>query len=310
MSLNQIISIEQKARLSVENKRLKISVNDHTQYFAFSDIAVLFLDNAAIYLSNAVLQACSTANIVVLISDKQHIPTMAAFPYAYNNQIAHRIRLQVKFLGSSAMELWAHIVQSRIYSQIEVLNELGCSGSNILQGYAQEVQAGDKTMVEAKATRWYWNRLFGNTFTRYKRGATDSINSRLNYGYAIIRSAVARVLSAYGLNLAIGVGHHRKDNPFNLAEDLVEPFRYIVEKKVFYSKVDTEFSTKDRAELLSMLEEVVIVGSKSFRLFSAIEIVAQSYCRILADNSQHIVLPHLPDRKEIENPQQSLLQVV
>ena len=148
-------------------------------------------------------------------------------------------------------------------------------------------------MVEAKAARVYWNALFGENFMRYKHGATDGINSALNYGFAIVRSAMARVLTSYGLHVSFGLGHCRKDNPFNLVEDMMEPFRFIVERYVFQSAHKQDFNASKRSALLQVLDTTVNMQGKTYRSISAMEMVVQSFCRALENTKAALLLPSL-----------------
>lgn len=310
MSLHQIIVIERRASLSVDKKRLKICIDDEKHFFAFSDVAVLYLDYIGIQLSSSVLQACAKANTVVLVSDKKHMPSMMGIPYGYNNQCAKRSILQCQYLDTDmSRHWWKEIIKSRIITQAETLRELDCEGSGLLSEYTAQVLPGDSTMVEAKAARVYWDALFGESFLRHKQGATDLINSSLNYGFAIVRAAMARVLISYGLHLSFGVGHCRKDNPFNLVEDMTEPFRFMVERYVFKSMRSKcsdnseSFDAAKRADLLKVLDASVKIKGKTYRSISAMEIAAQSFCRVLENNAAPLILPSAMVGDDYDFPQ-------
>ncbi len=301
MSLHQIVVLEQNATLSVDKKRLKICVQNKEHFFAFADIAVLYLDSIAIRLSHAVLQACSKANTVVLVSDERHMPAMMCLPHSYNNQQARRSMSQARHLNTEiSHKWWQLLVKSRISTQADTLQALQCKNADVLYEYALQVLPGDSTMVEAKAARVYWGALFGKNFIRHKQGATDAINSALNYGFAIVRAAMARVLTSYGLHLSFGFGHCRKDNPFNLVEDMMEPFRFIVERYVFQSAQEQVFNASVRRELLQVLDSSVPMQGKTYRSISAMEMVVQSLCRALEDTKASLILPSLDGESEYE----------
>lgn len=301
MSLHQIVVLEQNASLSVDKKRLKICIKDTEHFFAFSDIAVLYLDSFAIRLSHAVLQACSKANTMVIISDEKHMPSMMCLPHSYNNQHARRSMLQSQYLNTQlSRHWWQAIVKSRIHTQAETLQSLHRSGTDILYEYVSQVLPGDSTMVEAKAARVYWNALFGERFLRYKQGATDSVNSALNYGFALVRSAMARVLTSYGLHVSFGLGHCRKDNPFNLVEDMMEPFRFIVERHVFQSAHEQSFNASKRSALLRILDSSISMQGKMYRSISAMEMLVQSFCRAMETASMRLVLPSVDSEDAYE----------
>ena len=101
-----------------------------------------------------------------------------------------------------------------------------------------------------------------------KEGAEDSVNSRLNYGYAILRSLVARELVAAGLSPELGLGHKSAENPFNLADDFMEPYRFAVERHVKSTDTSQPLSSATKLQLASFAESEVKLGKNNFRLFA------------------------------------------
>lgn len=300
MALNHIIIIEKNATLSVNAKRLQICMNDTSCYFSFDDIAVLYLDFYSIRISNSVLKECGKHNVVVLISDEKHLPSLQALPFAYNNRQAKRAMIQAKHVGDDISKTWwKQIVQARIGTEIHTLHMCGYMNTETLSRYRAEVLPGDTSMVEAKAARLYWNALFGNTFKRHQQGAEDYINSCLNYGYAIIRAAMARGIASYGLIPAFGMGHTRADNPFNLVEYLMEPFRFLIEQYV-YEHQEGVFNSKARANMLSIFDTTIIIQGREHRVFSAMEYMIQSYCRVLENTALDIYMPGMIHSYDME----------
>ena len=133
---------------------------------------------------------------------------------------------------------------------------------------------------------------------REKQGATDIVNSCLNYGYAILRSAVARSLAAAGYCLNFGVGHCRRDNPFNLAEDFIEPFRFIAERAVLkilqkYPEADILSSTRKKELISEILSTELFVNDCSYRLFPGINFTVECFGKVLDDPRRKLLLPNL-----------------
>jgi CRISPR-associated protein Cas1 len=118
------------------------------------------------------------------------------------------------------------------------------------------------------------------------------LNARLNYGFAVLRALVARQLAMSGLNAALGLGHRRQDNPFNLADDFTEPFRYLVERHVRnMENVSGKLTSTIKAALLRFMEQEVGMGGQQYRLGSAVAEVIASYCRILEHQNGELRLP-------------------
>jgi CRISPR-associated protein Cas1 len=192
------------------------------------DIAWIILDTPQATLTTALLSACMEAGIALIVTDERHHPSGLALPFHRHHRQAEVAALQVALGDGLRNRLWQMIVRAKIRNQAAVLSLCGRSATP-LGAMAQRVTPGDAENVEARAARYYWSRLFDH-FVR--ENGTDRRNAMLNYGYAVMRGAVARALVAAGLLPAIGLHHTSALNPFNLADDILEPFRPIIDLMV------------------------------------------------------------------------------
>ena len=228
------------------------------------------------------------------------MPTALTFPIGYNIDGAKRPHQQVKIINSEYQKKYLdQIIKSKILGQEKVLRLLNKEKADYLIKILSRVKNGDKENIEGLAAKIYWEvyfKAFDSIDKREKQGATDIINSCLNYGYAVLRAIIARSLCSAGLCLNFGLGHYRKDNPFNLAEDFIEPFRYMVDAVVLEI-----LKTKDYKELSSLLKKEIIlnilsfkvkIGAKNYRLFQAVDEAIYSFCSCLADTRKNLVLPN------------------
>jgi CRISPR-associated protein Cas1 len=161
---------------------------------------------------------------------------------------------------------------------------------------AGRVEPGDPSNLEAQAAKHYWANLLPEDKHRVKRGARDPLNVRLNFGYAVLRSMVARELATAGLNPALGIGHHSIDNPFNLADDLMEPYRFVVERTVLGMTLGESFAPSDRMALAGIVAAEVQLPDRVHRLPTALAETVASLCRALADGGGGLTLPVFPCR--------------
>ena len=164
------------------------------------------------------------------------------------------------------------------------------NGALRLERMIEEVEPGDRTHREGQAARHYWQHLFDN-FKREKEGATDGLNSRLNYGYAVLRSLVARELVAAGLSCELGLGHRNMENPFNLADDFMEPYRFTVERRVRELDCTIPLDSSGKKDIVKFVESEVLLGKHSYRLLPAMRESIASYVRILETNKGQLALP-------------------
>ena len=169
--------------------------------------------------------------------------------------------------------MWAEIVREKIVGQIAVLESEDCTeAASLLCGYLEEVQPGDATNREGHAAKAYFNALFGKAFSREQENAW---NAALDYGYSIVLSAVAREITACGYSTQLGVFHDNMFNKLNLACDLVEPFRPLVDHAV-RQMAPEKLEHDEKMQLVQILNrQILIDGSRQYML-NAIRIFVKS----------------------------------
>lgn len=292
MAADRILLIENPADLHIDIGRLRIRRQGMDDAFiAPNDIAVLVLHHHTIALSVNALRALSGAGATVMVTDDTHMPAALMLPTAANRAASSRLRKQIGHLGTPMTDvLWQALVKARIKTQAATLRTLELKGALRLERMADEVESGDRTHREGQAARHYWQNLFED-FKREKEGASDGTNSRLNYGYAVLRSLVARELVAAGLSCELGLGHKSTENPFNLADDFMEPYRFTVERHVWKLDCKTPLESKTKKELVEFVESDISVGKHSYRLLPAVRETIASYVRILETNKGQLTLP-------------------
>ena len=202
-------------------------------------------------MTQSVLALLAQHGAVLLTVNEEHVPVSLSIPYQTNKMGARRPHQQALYLQSKYSQLWwQQIITQKIQNQASVLQRLGSTKTAKLFSLAENVKPGDSSNIEGQSAKIFWKEYFKiikGGGKREKKGAQEPINQHLNYGYAIIRSLVARSFSAGGFCLNFGIGHSRMDNPFNLVEDFVEPLRHLVELVVVnlfqkhpYSQISSE----------------------------------------------------------------------
>lgn len=293
MSEHRVLLIEHPAYLSIDLGRLRIRREGHEDAFALPrDIAVLCLHHHTVTVTVHVLRCMAEAGGIVLVTDEHHLPCGLQWPYQGSGGAALRLRQQISLGQNGRDGLWANIISAKIATQALNLRALERKGALRLERLAREVEPGDPGNLEAQAARHYWKYLFGQGFSRRKHGADDKTNAMLNFGYAILRSLIARELAMAGLSPALGLGHDSSENPFNLADDFIEPYRWLVEKRVC-SIVDAheEFDGPCRLDLLNFIKEEVKINQQTYRLPAAVAETIASFGRVLEKGQGLLSLP-------------------
>jgi CRISPR-associated protein Cas1 len=180
-------------------------------------------------LSAGILAELAERGIPVIISGRNFRPVATVVPLVGHHAIAQRIEAQVSASQPARKQAWKQIVRSKVSMQAMVLEQFGADAERLwrLEG---EVRSGDPQNIEAQAARLYWPLLLGGDFRR--NPDEPGLNALLNYGYAVVRAATARAITAAGLHPAIGVHHESAVDTMRLADDLMEPFRPLVDARV------------------------------------------------------------------------------
>ena len=293
MSENRILVIENPARLSVNLGRIRIGREDQKDMFILPvDILVLLLHHHTVELTVQVLRVLTESRSIILVTDERHHPSGWLTPMYGLPQASLRLYQQMAVTSETRMRLWQTLVQSRIKTEALNLRNLELNGALRLERLAQEVELGDRAHAEGQAAKHYWDCLFGVDFKRNKQGAEDILNTALNYGYAVLRALVARELAIASLTPMLGLGHMSRENPFNLADDLMEPYRYLVERHVYHCREQlAKFDTEARMQILGFIKQTTKLGNMDFRLSAAIHESVGSFIRTLDNGSGSLALP-------------------
>ncbi|MFN4217566.1 MAG: type II CRISPR-associated endonuclease Cas1, partial [Brevinematales bacterium] len=214
-------------------------------------------------------------------------------PIGTHSTVSRNYALQAMAKTVLKKNLWAEIVRKKVKFQSDLLDKLG--RPNPLRRMMDLVRSGDTTNVEGHAARLYWEALFGDHFVRNRE--REDANRFLNYGYIVLRSCVARALCSSGLHPSFGIYHHNQYNAYCLVDDMMEPFRPLVDEIVFHliQRIDPEeeFSSDIKKELVSVLKRRVVIDGRSYELFDALSLVSSS---LLLSYERGEMLLRLPEK--------------
>ena len=277
------------ASVALNGHRLAVRVPERPPaYFHADELDLLIAEGPAVHFTGAALGKLAESGITVLLCDGRHLPVGFVVPAATGGVFdPRRARRQASLPERTRDRLWKSIIQCKILRQAEHLKRAGLAFDRLLQ-LAREVQPGDPENREATAARIYWQRLYGRDF---RRRGDDPRVSALNWGYAVLRAMVSRSLVASGLHPAIGLKHMAPNNPFNLADDLMEPFRPLVDAAVRTIEPEAGDPSLWKSALSEIGERPVLLPEGVFRLRSAITRMASSFAQVIDAGKGKILLP-------------------
>lgn len=291
------VVINQPARLKREHFALVVE-QEQSARVPFEDIAVIVLNHREITLTHPVLSACADYGIGLYSTGDNHQPNGVFMPFLQHSRATRMQRLQLDLDKPSAKRAWARIVQAKIGNQARCMEIVGAQGAERLTSYARRVRSGDSGNLEAQASAYYFPQVFGRSFHRSQVNWT---NAALDYGYAVLRGACARALVAHGMLPSLGLFHRSEQNAFNLADDLIEPYRPVVDLYVAQQRAqsnapqdDGELRPADKVALVALLNVDVVMPRGNMSVLASIEQAAESLARLFDGGSEQVLeLPGL-----------------
>ncbi len=261
------------------------------------DIGIVVLDNKQITITQGLLEFLLENNCAVLSCDSSRLPVGMFLPLCGHSVQCERFRKQIGMSLPLKKQLWQQTIQMKIANQAAVLKKYRGMKTGNMDAWVNEVKSDDANNLEARAAVYYWKNVFQSIpdFIRDRDG--DSPNPILNYGYAILRAIVARSLVCTGLLPTFGIHHHNKYNAYCLADDIMEPYRPIVDEMVIgiviREGVSIGLSQEVKVELLSLPVKEVKIDGKRSPLIVAINITTTSLYKCITGELRRIIYPVL-----------------
>lgn len=294
--MHRIVDISGEGRhLSVQRGHMVVSSDgQEIGRVALDDIAAVSVHARGATYSNNLICALAERGALLVVCAANFAPVAVLTPLVgHHAQTAHMIA-QAEAGKPLKKRLWQSVVRRKIAMQASALEAAGqpTTGFHLLE---RKVKSGDPENVEAQAARRYWQLMFGDAFRRDRNA--DGTNAMLNYGYAVIRSTCARAIVAAGLNPSLGIHHHNRLNAFALADDLMEPFRPMVDVAV-HTMMDAGIETVD-AESKRRLADLTVFDLPGPKGASPLHVCAARLAQSLADSfvgsANQLVFPGKPE---------------
>ncbi|MEO8934118.1 MAG: type II CRISPR-associated endonuclease Cas1 [Xanthomarina sp.] len=291
--LKRSILIENKSKITCKNLQLHIKNETREASIPIEDIGFIVIDNPETYISIPALNLLIENNAAVIICNASHIPN-GLFLNLNSHHIQQEIfKHQINASAPLKKQLWQQTIKLKIKHQGILLEKI-TSKKNKFDFLESKVLSGDSSNMEAVAANFYWKSFFQIDFKRERFG--NYPNNFLNYGYAILRAATARSLSGSGMLNTLGIHHKSKYNAFALADDIMEPFRPIVDEAVhdiMKNYDEQELTTEIKSVLLQTLTRTVYFKNEKSTLMVALQKTASSLQQCYTGERKKIKYPQL-----------------
>lgn len=280
----RIVVISNSAKLEYKMEYMIVRQSEITKIH-LSEISMLIVESTAVSLTAGLLSELTKRKIKVIFCDEKRNPSSELVSYYGSHDTSAKVRQQVGWTAEIKKMMWTEIVSEKIRNQQRFLENLGKKENVMLTEYLNEIQPGDTTNREGHAAKVYFNAVFGIDFSR---SLDIPINSALNYGYGIILSTFNREIVSNGYITQLGLFHDNMFNQFNLGSDLMEPFRILVDRKVYEMKPE-KLEKEEKLQLVNILNQEVTIDGKRNYVVNAIKIYCKSVFDAINDNDVSLI---------------------
>ena len=258
---------------------------EETVKIHINEIEMLIVESTAVSFTAYLMNELVKNKVKVIFCDEKRNPSSELLPYYGSHDTSAKIRHQMEWTRENKAAIWTEIVTEKIRKQAEHLQERFKTEADLLYQYIEEMAFGDETNREGHAAKVYFNALFGKDFSRTEE---CPLNAALNYGYSIILSLFTREVVANGYITQVGLFHDNMFNQFNLACDLMEPFRPIIDRLVVEMK-PTQFEKEEKHQMITILNREVIIDGKKELLGKAVKLYTRSVFDALNDQDVSLI---------------------
>lgn len=279
------VAVNKNCKLSYKNDYLIIR-SEKLEMIHLSEINMLIIENGMVSITSYLVNELAKNKIKLIICDEKHNPSCEMMPYYGSFNTSKKVLKQSGWKKNKKELTWQVLVKNKIHNQAMLLKKFKIQGYEKLLDYEKQVQVGDKTNREGHAAKVYFNLLFGKKFSRNN---DDNINNALDYGYSILLSIFSRDIVSKGYITQIGINHKNEFNNFNLASDLMEVYRPIVDAIVYKNK-KMEFGKEYKHKLIDIYNEVLYIGGKEQYMPAAVSIFSKSVFNFLENDEESKIL--------------------
>lgn len=284
----RVVAVSSQAKLDFKMDYLVVRTQQDTKRIHLSEISVLMLESTAISLTAYLLCELAKRKIAVIFCDEKRLPYGTLATFYGSHDTSSKLKSQIKWSEGTKALVWAEIVRAKIEGQAALLEKRGRSEAALLRSYIRQIEPMDASNREGHAAKVYFNALFGMDFSRSQQ---NNINAALNYGYGIFLSAFAREAAACGYATQLGIFHDNMFNQFNLACDLMEPFRPFVDECVAEMEL-TQFEHDEKIRLVQLLNRQLVIEGMQQYMLRAIKIYCKGVFDAMNENDvSHISFP-------------------
>ncbi|WP_057753315.1 type II CRISPR-associated endonuclease Cas1 [Weissella kandleri] len=276
------IYITKHSKVSYKMNLILVKTNEDIIKIPVDDINILIFETPQIVITGVAIMEMVKRNVRIIFSNHKGMPVGEVNSYYGNAKRNLNIKEQIDWSGSKKGRLWQIVVKEKLLQQ--KLNLQGCNlDTTGFDDLINDTQLGDQTNREAVGARMYFRRLYGNNFVR--QDMDNDLNIKLNYGYQILLAAVTREINHFGYLTELGIHHDNATNEYNLASDLMEPLRPLIDR-IVYNDLEIEFNTAFKIKMVNVLNQEIKFNHKSMLVATAVHDMVRLELQALSEDGE------------------------
>lgn len=281
----RFVVVNEHSKLSYQNNALIFKSETAVERIQLSEIHTILIETTNVALTTALVSKLVSSKIKLIFCDEKRLPTAELMPYYGSHDCSLQLSKQIVWEENKKAEVWTEIIRQKIRNQALHLRALGLNDrAEKIETYLTELKHFDETNREGHAAKVYFNALFGKKFSREQ---TNDINAALDYGYSLLLSIFSREIVKNGCLTQLGLKHKNQFNAFNLASDLMEPMRPLVDR-IVQKNSNFDFP-KIKRQLFNLFSDTFHYKGKEQYLINIVE----SYVKevIMCLNPENTLVP-------------------
>lgn len=288
----RIVHVKDGDVLKLRLDNLEIHKKDNKVYIPLSDITMVVLEGNRTTITTKLLSSLSQNNVGLVICDDKYLPVGIYLPYGQYHHYSKRVIKQSQWTKEQKGQIWKNVISQKMNNQLAYAKFAGVDSDRLelMQDLISNLVVGDTTNREGPVAKVYFDSLYGKTFTR---DDDDLINAAMNFGYAILRSCMARIVVGNGLVTMLGIFHRNEFNSFNLVDDLMEPYRplmdYWVNKYVIDDKKDY-LSYEARLKIIEFMNQKIQIQNKKMTIDNSMQEYVASFVAAMDEQDPSLLL--------------------
>lgn len=281
----RIVHVKEGDFLRLRLDNLEITKMDRKVYVPLTDVSMVVLEGNRTSITTKLLSRMSQHNVGLVICDDKYLPVGIYLPYGQYHHNAKRVIIQANWGTELKQRAWKNVISQKMSNQIGFARYAGVEQERIelMEDLLNGIQNGDVTNREGHLAKVYFDSLYGKAFTR---DDDNFENAAMNFGYAILRSCVARLIVGNGLITMLGIFHRNEFNSFNLADDLMEPYRplmdYWINAKISHEKDYLSYDA--RIKIIEFMNQKILINGKKMTIDNSMQELITSFINSMEVN--------------------------